>query len=49
MKCGTPGYIAPEIFYMPVLLSQTPALDIFSASIIMYNLLVGESLFEGED
>lgn len=44
MKCGSPGYVAPEI------LKNRPATtkaDIFSVGSVFFNLLSGESLFKG--
>jgi calcium/calmodulin-dependent protein kinase I len=46
MKCGTPGYIAPEILRSQ---GYTEKADIFSAGVIMYNLLTGRLLFSGND
>jgi len=43
-KCGTPGYMAPE-----VLLSKqsTTATDIFSMGVVFYTCLTGEAMFKG--
>ena len=45
-KCGSPGYIAPEIF-----LNQnfTPKADIFSLGTVFYTLLTSRRLFSGRD
>jgi serine/threonine protein kinase len=38
-NCGTPGYMAPEILKNDDLASFTSAIDVFSAVIILFNLL----------
>jgi len=43
-RCGTPGYVAPEI------LADEPydcKVDVFSAGVILYILLTGCSVFSG--
>jgi calcium/calmodulin-dependent protein kinase I len=45
-KCGTPGYIAPEILRS---MAYNEKADIFSLGVIMYNLLSGKLLFTGKD
>jgi serine/threonine protein kinase len=45
-KCGTPGYMDPEVLNG---LPFNDKSDIFSLGVILYNLLTGKSLFEGED
>lgn len=48
-KCGTPGYIAPELLTDIVELEKlilTPAVDIFSMGIIFYILLAGFNPFQ---
>lgn len=46
-KCGTPGYIAPEVFKYGSDSKYTvkTALDVYSAGIIFYQLLFGENPF----
>lgn len=44
MKCGSPGYVAPEILNEEGYNSKA---DIFSAGIIMYILLTGKFVFSG--
>lgn len=49
MKCGSPGYIAPEIFYCEPALGRgySYKADIFSAASIFFNLLTGFFIFNG--
>ena len=44
MKCGTPGYVAPEILKGH---SATTKADIFSLGSLFYNLLTGLSMYRG--
>lgn len=46
MKCGTPGYVAPEILRSEGYNSKC---DIFSLGSLMFNLLTGFYLFSGKD
>lgn len=48
-KCGTPGYVAPEILNLQSdeMASFSPKCDIFSAGIILYILLTGTAPFNG--
>ncbi|EGR33279.1 protein kinase domain protein, partial [Ichthyophthirius multifiliis] len=47
-KCGTPGYVAPEIAnQIDKNLAQNCISDIFSTGVIFHNLLFGENLFKG--
>ena len=45
-RCGTPGYMAPEIFSSK---GYTDKVDIFSAGIILYTMLNGSPPFKGKD
>jgi calcium/calmodulin-dependent protein kinase I len=45
-KCGTPGYIAPEMLRNK---GYSESADIFSTGVIMYNLLSGKTLFGGRN
>lgn len=45
-KCGSPGYIAPEVFMSE---SYNSKIDIFSTGVILYVLLTGNHPFEGKD
>jgi len=44
MKCGTPGYVAPEVLKGA---KASTKVDIFSLGSLFYNLLTGLSLFRG--
>jgi len=46
-RCGTPGYIAPEVLNSKPDMSLSDKLDVFSAGAIFYQLLVGSKLFSG--
>jgi serine/threonine protein kinase len=46
MKCGTPGYVAPEILKNE---GYTSKCDIFSLGSLMFNLLTGFFLFSGDN
>lgn len=45
-KCGTPGFMAPEIFGDE---GYDKRIDIFSAGIVLYILLSGNPPFKGKD
>lgn len=45
VKCGCPGYLAPEIFHE---YGYSNKVDIFSTGCILYNMLMGFSLFQGK-
>ncbi|CAD8088022.1 unnamed protein product [Paramecium sonneborni] len=46
-KCGTPGYVAPEILTLKPFSRYTTKVDIFSCGCIFYKLLTGKNLFGG--
>ncbi|CAD8136175.1 unnamed protein product [Paramecium octaurelia] len=48
-KCGTPGYVAPEILSTRSDQRYNCKVDIFSAGCIFYKLLTGHSLFMGSN
>lgn len=50
-RCGTPGFIAPEILAMKKseLKPYNEKCDIFSAGVIFYILITGESPFNSKD
>jgi calcium-dependent protein kinase len=47
-KCGTPGFIAPEIFALEKGKKIEPVCDIFSLGAIFHELLVKKPLFNGK-
>jgi serine/threonine protein kinase len=46
-RCGTPGYVAPEITTLVKGQRVDPVCDVFSAGAIFHVLLVRRALFEG--
>ncbi|CAM6002743.1 unnamed protein product [Sphagnum balticum] len=46
-RCGTPGYIAPEIINMKENKRINEGCDIFSVGVIFHVLLTNKYLFEG--
>jgi len=44
MKCGTPGYVAPEVLRGH---KATTKVDIFSLASLFYNLITGFSMYIG--
>lgn len=48
MRCGTPGYVAPEVINIKDMkIKYTPACDIYSLGLIFHLLLFGKSAFPG--
>ena len=43
-KCGSPGYVAPEVFKGQW---YSYKVDVFSLGSVFYQLLTGEYLFDG--
>lgn len=49
MRCGTPGYVAPEVINIKDMSTKyDPICDIFSLGLIFHILLVGYSVFPGK-
>lgn len=48
-RCGTPGYIAPEIIRMVGKQKINVGCDIFSAGVIFHVLLTNQFLFPGQN
>lgn len=46
-RCGTPGYVAPEIIALTQSEHIEPECDVFSVGAIFHVLLTRKSLFEG--
>jgi calcium-dependent protein kinase len=46
-RCGTPGYVAPEIIGLSESKHIEPQCDVFSAGVIFHILLTRKPLFEG--
>ncbi len=44
-KCGSPGFVAPEVFRGP---NYSYKADVFSLGTVFYQLLVGDYLFDGK-
>lgn len=51
VRCGTPGFVSPEIINIPniedVRVRNDPISDVFSAGLIFHLLVFGQSIFEG--
>ena len=47
-RCGTPGYVAPEIFELQDSKHLEPTCDVFSLGAIFHFLLTGHALFAGK-
>lgn len=45
-KCGTPGYVAPEVLKGKISSKKS---DIYSLGSLFYNLLAGQMLFGGKN
>ena len=49
MRCGTPGYVAPEVINIKDMKTKDScACDIFSLGLIFHLLLFGKSVFKGK-
>ncbi len=46
-RCGTPGYVAPEIITLAENGHVEPECDMFSVGVIFHILLMRKALFEG--
>lgn len=49
VRCGTPGFIAPEIIYHSGRAGQTTTSDIFSLGVVAHILAVGKNPFIGRN
>ncbi len=48
-RCGTPGFVAPEIINLKELnVKYSPVCDMYSLGIIFHILLLGKSPFDGK-
>lgn len=50
-RCGTPGYVAPEIINSSTKDTSkfSPSVDVFSAGVILYTIFMGQSPFSGKN
>lgn len=49
VRCGTPGYVAPEVINIKdMTMKYDPICDVFSLGLIFYLLLTGKSAFGGK-
>jgi serine/threonine protein kinase len=49
VRCGTPGYVAPEVINIKDMKTKyAPVCDIFSLGLIFHLLVFGKSLFKGK-
>ena len=46
-RCGTPGYVAPEIIKLTHSIHLEPTCDMFSLGAIFHILLISKALFPG--
>ena len=50
VRCGTPGYVAPEVINIKDMKTKySPICDIFSLGLIFHLLLFGKSVFKGKN
>ena len=50
MRCGTPGFVAPEIINIRDMSTKSdPISDVFSAGLIFHYLMFGKSIFENQN
>ena len=47
-RCGTPGYVSPEVTMLEKGAKISPICDIFSAGVIFHILLMAKPLFTGK-
>lgn len=48
-RCGTPGYLSPEVVNLQKNEKIGPVSDVFSAGVVFHTLLMGRYLFEGKE
>lgn len=48
-RCGTPGYLSPEVMNLQKNEKISPVSDVFSAGVVFHTLLMGRYLFEGKE
>jgi serine/threonine protein kinase len=46
-RCGTPGYVAPEIIMLSKSIHLEPTCDMFSLGAVFHYLLINKPLFPG--
>lgn len=46
-RCGTPGYVSPEVIYQTTCKHVEPIVDMFSLGAVFHIFLAKKSLFEG--
>lgn len=48
VRCGTPGYVAPEVINIKDMSTKySPICDVYSLGLIFHTLLIGKSAFPG--